>query len=194
LEKLLDYLRNLKETILKLICIRHTHVAVPPGICYGQSDVPLDDSYPQELQQVKAKLAGLTFGTVFSSPLIRCRQLTEDLFPREAIVFDRRLMELNFGQWELQPWDQIYATSEGKHWMDHYQEVSCPNGESYPEFRQRVMSFLAELKTKPFRQAALVTHGGVIRLIKSILENQSMDEVFTTFAPEYGGFYKFEIK
>jgi len=34
---------------------------------------------------------------------------------------------------------------------------------------------------------------GVIRLIKSILEKQSVEEVFTTFAPAYGGVYEFQI-
>jgi alpha-ribazole phosphatase len=179
---------------MKLVIIRHTRVSILPGICYGQSDVSLADSYPEELELVKSLIGMQTFDAVFCSPLIRCRCLAEDLFPREAIVFDHRLKELNFGQWELQPWEEIYTTSEGKHWMDHYQTVSCPGGESYPEFRQRVNSFLVELKTKPFRQIAVVAHGGVIRLIKSILENQSMDEIFTTFTPEYGGVYKFEIK
>ncbi len=179
---------------MKLFCIRHTRVAVPPGICYGQSDVSLADSYPEELALVKSLAGRQSFDAIFSSPLIRCRQLAEDLFPGEKIVFDHRLKEMNFGEWELQPWDQIYATSEGKHWMDHYQEISCPNGESYPEFRQRVTLFLAELKTKSFKKVAVVAHSGVIRLIKSIVENQSIDEVFTTFEPAYGGVYKFELK
>jgi hypothetical protein len=39
----------------------------------------------------------------------------------------------------------------------------------------------------------VVTHAGVIRLIKSILENKTMGEVFTTFAPAYGGVYEFQI-
>ncbi len=179
---------------MKLVIIRHTRVSTPPGICYGQSDVSLADSYPEELELVKSLIGRQSFDAVFSSPLLRCRRLAEDLFPDQEIVFDHQLKELNFGQWELQPWDQVYATSEGKHWMDHYQEGSCPNGESYPEFRQRVVSCLAELKTKPFKQVAVVAHGGVIRLVKSILDNQSMDEIFTTFAPDYGGVYKFEIQ
>lgn len=179
---------------MKLTLIRHTRVSTPPGICYGQSDVSLADSYPEELELEKSLIGRQSFDAVFSSPLLRCRQLAEDLFPDQKIVFDHRLKELNFGQWELQTWDQIYATSEGKHWMKNYQEVSCTGGESLPEFRQRVNSFLDELKAKPFDQVVVVAHAGVIRLIKFVLENQTMDEVFTTFAPDYGGIYKFEIK
>jgi alpha-ribazole phosphatase len=178
---------------MKLICIRHTRVAVPPGICYGQSDVSLADSYPDELELVKSLIRRQSFDAVFCSPLLRCRQLAEDLFPDEAIVFDHRLKELNFGDWELQAWDEIYATSEGKHWMDHYHEVSCPKGESLPELQMRVQKFLRHLSDLSCQQLAVVTHAGVIRLIKSILENKTMGEVFTTFAPAYGGVYEFQI-
>ena len=120
--------------------------------------------------------------------------MAEDLFPGEKIVLDHRLKELNFGDWELQPWDQIYATSEGKYWMDHYLEAPCTGGESLPELHARVLSFIMHLDDLSCQQIAVVTHAGVIRLIKSILEKQTMDEVFTTFSPEYGGVYQFEIK
>ncbi|WP_423129535.1 alpha-ribazole phosphatase [Gaoshiqia sp. Z1-71] len=179
---------------LKITVIRHTRVDVPSGICYGQSDVPLAGSYQQEFESVKAKLAGQTFGAVFSSPLIRCRRLAEDLFPEAEIVFDHRLKEINFGQWELQPWNQIYATPEGKQWMDNYLDTPCPGGESYLEFRQRVKSFITDLKTPPRARVAVIAHAGVIRLITSILKNQTIDEIFTNFAPEYGGVYEFKIK
>ena len=179
---------------MKLILIRHTRVAVPPGICYGQSDVSLADSYAEELELVKSQIARQSFDAVFSSPLLRCRQLAEDLFPDQEIVSDDRLRELNFGDWELRPWDEIYATSEGKHWMNHYQEVGCPRGESLPDLQRRVQKFLRHLSDLSCQQMAVVTHAGVIRLIKSILEKQTMDEVFTTFSPEYGGVYQFEIK
>ena len=33
---------------MEVTFIRHTSVDVPPGVCYGQSDVPLRDSFEQE--------------------------------------------------------------------------------------------------------------------------------------------------
>ena len=179
---------------MKLVTIRHTRVSIPPGICYGQSDVSLADSYFEEKKIIREQLEDFRFDQIFSSPLSRCRQLAEDLFPDQEIVFDHRLKELNFGQWELQPWDQIYATSAGKYWMDHYLESPCLGGESLPELQARVLSFITHLNDLSCGHIAVVAHAGAIRLIKSILENQTMDEVFTTFSPAYGGVYKFEIK
>ena len=33
---------------MEVIFIRHTSVDVPPGVCYGQTDVPLRNSFEQE--------------------------------------------------------------------------------------------------------------------------------------------------
>lgn len=178
---------------MKLICIRHTKVAVPAGICYGQTDVPLAESYPAEQLAVLQQLPEGKFDAVFSSPLQRCRLLAEDLFAANEIIFDDRLKELDFGDWENRSWDVIFQTDGGKQWMENYLEISCPNGESYLEFRKRIISFLDELKTRSITRAIIITHGGVIRLIKSILGDQMMDDVFATFNPEYGGIYEFEL-
>lgn len=176
---------------MKLVCIRHTRVAVPPGICYGQLDVPLASSYPEEARQTASRLHGISPDRVFSSPLLRCRRLAEDLFPDRTIELDNRLKELKFGSWEGKTWDEVYRSAPGKFWMDHYLTASCEAGESYPEFRERVTSFLESITLLDARHVVLVTHGGVIRLIKSFVDNQPLDEVFATFKPDFGGVYSF---
>ena len=35
---------------MEVIFIRHTSVDVPPGVCYGQTDVPLRHSFEQEVR------------------------------------------------------------------------------------------------------------------------------------------------
>lgn len=177
----------------KLTCIRHTSVDVRPGTCYGQTDVPLAASYAEEMEAVARQLDRTCMDHVFCSPLGRCRRLAGSLFPRHEIHPDDRIKELHFGEWENKNWDEIFCTEEGRYWMDHYLEVSCPGGESYEEFRRRVSSFLNDLPVKCTGNIALITHGGVIRLVKSILENRSMEEVFAAFNPVYGGVYTFNI-
>ena len=179
--------------MIKLTCIRHTNVDVPSGTCYGQTDVPLASTYSEERKIINGQIQTLRFDKVFSSPLGRCRQLAADLFPRHEIHFDERLKELHFGQWENKGWEEIFCSEAGKHWMDHYLEEPCPEGESYPEFRSRVASFLNELREKFTGHIVLVTHSGVIRLIKSIIDNLSVEEIFDTFNPAYGGVYSFDL-
>ncbi len=179
--------------MIKLTCIRHTNVDVPAGTCYGHSDVPVAASYADEMKAVARQIKARCFDLVFSSPLKRCRQLAADLFPQSDIRLDERLKELYFGQWESKGWEEIFFTEAGRNWMDHFLELPCPGGESYLQFRNRVASFLEELGEKFTGNIVLVTHAGVIRLIKSILDNQTVEEIFASFNPEYGGVYTFDL-
>jgi len=178
---------------MKLTCIRHTKVALPAGTCYGQTDVALASSYPEELKNLAERMKGVRTDLVFSSPLRRCSQLASDLFPGRPVRPDDRLKELDFGWWEGKSWDDIYRSDAGKFWMDRYLTAPCPEGESYPEFRLRVTSFLEMVRSMELVHPVVVTHGGVIRQVKSILEDQPMGKVFATFNPDYGGIYTFEV-
>jgi len=178
---------------MKLYTIRHTKVNVEPGICYGQSDVDVAASFQAEKAEVIKSIAGNTFDKIWSSPLQRCRKLAESVFSGEQIYFDNRLLELNFGDWELKNWDEIYRTGEGKSWMNNYQHLPTLNGESYPEMKQRVESFLIGLRRMEYKQVAVVTHAGVIRLLKHFLEGVEIDKAFAEFNPPYGSVSIFEL-
>ncbi len=39
---------------MEVILIRHTSVDVPPGVCYGQTDVPLKPTFEQEPESLFA--------------------------------------------------------------------------------------------------------------------------------------------
>ena len=61
---------------MEVTFIRHTSVDVPPGVCYGQSDVPLRDSFEQEAAITSENLKtyrpqGRDFDHVYTSPLSR---------------------------------------------------------------------------------------------------------------------------
>ena len=53
---------------MKIYIVRHTAVGVN-GVCYGQTDVPLKETFESEAEVVKQKLQDLQFDAVFSSPL-----------------------------------------------------------------------------------------------------------------------------
>jgi alpha-ribazole phosphatase len=178
---------------MKLYVIRHTKVAVESGICYGQSNVGVASSFNAEKEQVAHQVSNVNFDKIYSSPLIRCKQLAEGLFQNKQLVFDARLKELNFGDWELKTWDDIYAQEQGKVWMDNYQTLPTLNGESYPEMVERVSEFLNEISEHKYKNVAVVAHAGVIRIFKSLIEKQSINELFKTFKPAYGSVTKFEI-
>ncbi len=179
---------------MKIFAIRHTQVAVGLGICYGQTDVPVADSFEAEKDKTLAELGKiLPVDKIFSSPLTRCKILAEILFPGKEITFDNRLKELHFGDWEMKTWDEIYLTSEGKKWMENYRLLPALNGESYSEMKHRIENFLNNLKKAEYAKVVVVTHAGVIRIMKSLIEKQPLEMLFDTYRPAFGSITEFEI-
>ena len=155
---------------MELYVIRHTRVGIAPGICYGQTDVALADSFEVERDEVRNKLPQSQAFRVYSSPLSRCRRLAESLGSDE-IRFDVRLLELNFGDWEMQKWDEIGLGALNA-WSEDAAFTRCPNGESFLDQYHRTVAFWNELMAAPDdRPALIITHSGVIRaLIAHLLD------------------------
>jgi alpha-ribazole phosphatase len=148
--------------------VRHTAPNVLSDICYGQSDVGLGSSFNDEFNLLNPKLAHLTDPLVFSSPLQRCLRLAEktvEHFNFSSLKIDKRLLELNFGDWEMKPWADIPQGIVGE-WTDEHVKQAPPNGESYAHLHHRAKEFLYDLAMhQNIKQALVFTHDGVIRAL-----------------------------
>jgi len=145
---------------MKITLIRHTRVAVEPGICYGWSDVNVAPSFETEAGRVKASIANERFDAVYSSPLSRCRKLAAFCdFPRP--ILDERLKELHFGNWEMQKWDEIDDPAL-QEWYNDWIHLPAGGAESYTDQCRRVAQFLDELRHSGHTDACIFTHRGVI--------------------------------
>ncbi len=158
---------------MEICLIRHTTPAIEKGICYGQSDLSLASTYAEELLEVKKNVIG-AFDRIYSSPLKRCSQLAKDLFPTQEISFDPRLMELDFGDWEMVPWTEMDRKIQEK-WMENFVLNAPPNGESMLQLKDRLVKFLSTIQED---RVALVTHSGVIRTILAIVEQTPLEKCF----------------
>ncbi len=172
---------------MSIYLLRHTKVALPKGLCYGQSDVALSDTYAEEWMEIRHKLEGIVLNSVYSSPLSRCRSLAKHLSP--SITTDERLMELNFGVWEGETWDAIYNSQEGREWFDDYFNISTPGGESYLDLVQRVQAFYSDIR-EVRGNTLIVTHAGVIRAFMHLLGEMTLHEAFDT-PLDYGALYMY---
>lgn len=140
--------------------IRHTSVNQMEGICYGQSDVELSKQADREFVTVIQKLSEVDPDEIFSSPLSRCTLLAEQL--GKPYRTDQRLMEMNFGQWELKSWAEIYDSQAGKAWFEDYMKEVPPGGESFEMLIERVSDFIREYCWGN-QTLAIVAHAGTIR-------------------------------
>jgi alpha-ribazole phosphatase len=163
---------------MKLTLVRHTSLDIAPSICYGQSDVSVSTNFENERISLQKKLAAFEFDAIYASPLVRCHQLAQALCTderfghvNENIKLDARLKELNFGDWEMSPWDAI-PREEFDVWADDYANLAPPNGETFSELHARAKSFVEDVSSHSQSKSILVvTHGGFIRaLIAEVLQ------------------------
>lgn len=155
--------------------IRHPKPQVAPGICYGQLEISAKND-KAEIEHLQAALpAGLP---LWSSPAQRCRILAEALHPQP--VFDERLREMNFGQWEGRAWDAI-PRDELDAWAADVVDFAPPGGESARQVLARSLQFLADLSVP---EAVLVTHAGVIRVLQAHFDGRALESC-VDYRPAY---------
>ncbi len=176
---------------MQVILIRHTSVAVPRGTCYGQTDVPVSDTFEQEAEQTLRNLqAYLPIDAAFSSPLTRARKLAAYCgFPDP--VLDDRLLEMNMGQWEMQRYDEI-TDPHLQEWYDDYLHLPTTGGEAFPDLRARVASFLDDLREHDYSRVAIFAHGGVLIAAGLYAGIYGEDVAWDHLAP-FGGIISIEI-
>lgn len=178
---------------MKVVLIRHTSVDVPPGTCYGWSDVPVRDTFVEEAEETRLSLLKYgSFDHVYSSPLTRARLLAAYCLPGVRPTLDERLKEMNMGDWEMKPYDEI-DDPHLQEWFDDYMHLPTSNGESFPLIYQRVAAFLDELRQKPYQQVAVFAHGGVLICAGIYAGLFAADEHAFEHTTPYGGFIEIEL-
>jgi len=145
---------------MELFLIRHPEPDVPEGTCYGRSDIGLAVDAGVAATRLRTHLPeGIP---VYSSPLRRCRSVAEHLSPAPSI--DARLVEMHFGEWEMRRWDEIEKAVFDA-WVADILNFTPPGGESAAQMLARTLAFLDELRGSDAPAAAVVTHGGVLRVL-----------------------------
>ncbi|MEP0265511.1 alpha-ribazole phosphatase [Dokdonia sp.] len=160
---------------MDIYLVRHTTPKIDKGICYGQSDLELADSYPEEFKAILDVVPEDSYH-VISSPLQRCSAFAKAY--KTPITYDNRLMELDFGDWELMPWNDI-PQKDIEPWMNDFVNVRVPNGESYVDLATRVYSFFEELQqAETIQNTIIVSHAGPMRALLARLLDIPLEKSF----------------
>ncbi len=169
--------------------VRHAQPLLAPGLCYGATDVPADAHATQRAAQALA-VALPRHTTVLSSTLQRCELLAhmlQGLRPDLKYKFDARLTEMNFGQWEGQPWDAIPRAAFDA-WTDDFWNHRFGGQESVADFLQRVTLVWQDMSHLS-GPALWVTHAGVIRaatLLTQGVNHVAQASQWPSAAPAFG--------
>ncbi|MGC7406642.1 alpha-ribazole phosphatase family protein [Pandoraea pneumonica] len=160
---------------MDLILLRHPPPDVAPGVCYGQTDLPVDastfDATTAAMRQTLATLLGGRVPVaVHSSPLQRARKAAQAIAESFGmpVTEDDRLSEMHFGEWEMQPWDAI-DRAQLDAWANDVAGFAPPGGESAHEVARRMAAWaktaLVAKSADATREVHVaVSHAGPIRL------------------------------
>lgn len=166
---------------MEIYLIRHTETVCEKGICYGQSDVELRLPYMDHFQEIKKQLPEKAL--FYSSPLQRCTILANFLSSSDYTV-DKRLMEMDFGSWEMKKWDEI-PSDEVDPWMKDFVTVKVPQGESFVDLYNRVLTFMDGQLIHEELPIVIVTHAGVIRSFLCKIMHLELKDAFSN-SVEFG--------
>jgi len=158
---------------MQLILVRHPQPEIGAGICYGSSDLPASSAaIARVVDDLRA--AGLPGGLpVYASPLARCADLARQLATR--VRLDARLAEMDFGAWELRPWEAI-PRAEVDAWAADLLHYRPGGGENVLAVAARVAAFRDELHGAGHGAALLVCHAGTMRLLSALYEGSALEQ------------------
>ena len=167
--------------------IRHSTPDIATGICYGQSDIAVAKSFETEKNLIIKQLDS-KYDAVFSSPLSRCTILAQQI-PTQDYQTDTGLLEMDFGVWELQNWNDIPQLNL---WTSDFVNIKVEGGESFIEMYQRVVEFIEKVLSKDYQKVAIVTHAGVIRIFWAWILEIPLQNVFR-LRVGYGDVYRLNL-
>ena len=179
---------------MKYYLIRHTKPDVPDGICYGQTDVDVLPSFDRERDDVLKKVEEIEFDRIYSSPLKRCARLAESIdLKGSKVIFDERLMEIDFGSWEMRPWADIENTQYAKRWFEDFINFPTSEGESYMDLLERVRHFIIDIQDeKDITSLLIICHKGIIGAFNTIINNSGPVKAFDLNI-DFGDIFELEM-
>lgn len=142
------------------------------GQYIGTKDVPLSKNGIDLLKKYDTEFIYPGTPFLYSSPLLRCIQTCNILYPNiKPIVLDG-LRECSFGDWEGKTASELKGDMNFAAWLSNSNEVTPPGGENNKSFTLRICrtfeKIVSDLIKSGETRAVVVTHGGIIMTLLSI--------------------------
>lgn len=151
----------------RISVIRHGMTeANEKGIYIGTTDMPLSQKGASQLCAKMDEFDYPVVHRVYSSPLKRCTETAEILFPSTEMCIVDDLKELDLGSFENKSVDELIDRDDYKAWLKGGKDTRPPGGESLEEMTARTFKALHEIimdmMNDGLTHCAMITHGGVI--------------------------------
>jgi len=110
---------------------------------------------------------------IFSSPMLRCLQTKDILYPDTRAILLPEWKEIDFGRFEGKNYQDLNGDPDYQRWIDSGGVTAFPGGESRDEFVKRSMAGLEWciecMEDYKQKSAVCIVHGGTIMAIMSSL-------------------------
>lgn len=162
--------------MIKIAMIRHGKTyGNTLGRYIGVTDEPLCEEGKKELEQRTMDTVEL----LFVSPLKRCLETADILYPYAKQVKIPEFAECNFGEFENKNYQELSQSKAYQAWIDSNGTLPFPDGESQESFKKRsTVGFkrcIEQCLKEEIKEAAFVVHGGTIMSILSSLATEEKD-------------------
>ena len=151
----------------KIHLIRHGRESAKGVVRYiGKTDLPLTAKGREELEQMVSEEPFPNVDAVYTSPLLRCRQTAEILYPHLEPVIEEGLTECDFGLFEDKTPEELKDDPRYVEWLSGGTPPEGESGEHF--FKRSVVAFakiVEEAMKKGQTEIAVVCHGGSIMSI-----------------------------
>ena len=171
---------------LKIDLLRHGESELSHTLRGSLDDALTAKGWQQMLSSIdQSQTLPQQWDVVFSSPLQRCSMFAEHCVKEWDIplILDKNLQEMHFGDWEGQSIQQLYEQfpeTLADFWQKPTQ-TTLPNAETMHQFHLRVSTAMAniqqQMQLNGWQSALVITHGGVIKLLKCMVLRQPLDDV-----------------
>lgn len=157
---------------MKVYFIRHGQTkGNREGRYVGRTDEPLLAEAREKLFEKSLILkAVLSPDILYVSPMLRCRETAQILFPGKGRIEVDAFRECDFGEFEYRNYGELNGNPDYQRFIDFGGTCGFPGGETMDEFQDRCVNEFCrvvgiEWERKPDTSIAFIVHGGTIMAI-----------------------------
>lgn len=135
------------------------------GRYIGRTDLPVLPEGVAALDNLKAVIEYPNVEKVYSSPMLRCRQTANVLYPNRSLKIIDNLIEYDFGEFEGKTASELECDPRYMQWASG-KITAPPSGEENTDFVKRlcvgINEIVRDMMDNDIRESAVIMHGGTI--------------------------------
>lgn len=169
--------------MMRVYLIRHSYTAGNLKKRYiGRTDEPLCEEGVELLKNRSYPQAE----RIYISPMLRCRQSAELIYPGKMFYEVEELRECDFGLFENKNYLELSDCAEYQEWIDSQGRLPFPKGESREKFCERTL--------RGFQKAIDACRRDQIQSVAFVVHGGSIMNIMECYARPAGSYYDYQIR